>query len=236
MAEEFGKFFDQIDKAEETSREETDKEKFERYEEQQNRVNQIRGFISKSDANGKKLTEAEIKEQKNILTQLVSEGLKDGILCEPGMKYPLEIDPESLTNPKRLEEYLLFIVGNGPAKNWDELQKINPKEEEFGGPHSKAGWRKDTHLMLDNSGTISLMMNGRFLIPEGTNDAKHWGRPKGEYRNMRQTIGAAHFDYSNAPDWLKKMFDDHWESWKQAAIGYYEAKENSKDKVGGFFE
>lgn len=129
----------------------------------------------------------------------------------------VEIAPESDT--PRLREYLSHIERYGAAKTWEDLLDLEITEKDFEeGP---------CYLGVDNSGTLKVFLESR--IPwDYYNEEYSWCRRLG--------LGAAHFDYSGCPEWLRRKFEQFWHGYGCAAKAYYAARDGSDSKFAGFVD
>ncbi len=179
---------------------------------------------------------AEIRKAEDFAREIMEKNLRKGVLISTNFHMPIEIDPESRS--PRLDEFLLWIEQRGPAKKWEDLKGLNITEEDFAdvGEHTDSG---KLHLMVDNSGTISVMMKSRW-INTGIEEDENWLKAtQGENEfnwGKRPKLGDAHFDYSDTPEWLKNKFNEYWEQWRTGMIAYYEAKEKSTDRFAWQFD
>ncbi len=181
---------------------------------------------------------SEMQKAEDFARKIVAERLNEGILVSSAFHLPIEIAPESRS--PRLNELLSWIEQNGPAKNWAELEGLNLQEEDFSDNFGKEYSEGRFYLIVDNSGSISVIMRSRWLSLD-TEESKKFQRAYPEqfsefHTGNRPELGVAHFDYSEAPEWLKMKFQKFWGSWGKAAKEYYDAKEKSTDRFGGHFD
>lgn len=112
-----------------------------------------------------------------------------------------------------------ILKKNGVARSWKDLEGLNITEEDF--------VRGPCYLGIDNSGVIAIFIRTR--IPgDPYNDKFTWCR--------RPKLGEAFFDYSGCPEWLQQKFRDFWRVTGFAMKSYYDAKDASSYRVGGFFD